>query len=68
MSTAEFYDGLADTYHALYADWRKAARSRRRLCTSCCPAGTASLAAGLESVDWHMPRESGFFQPGPSLG
>jgi hypothetical protein len=24
MSTAEFYDGLADTYHALYADWRKA--------------------------------------------
>src|SRR5262245_13469546 len=24
MSTAEFYDGLADTYHALYPDWRNA--------------------------------------------
>jgi hypothetical protein len=24
MSTAQFYDGLADTYHALYPDWRNA--------------------------------------------
>lgn len=24
MSTAQFYDGLADTYHALYADWPSA--------------------------------------------
>lgn len=24
MSTARFYDGLADTYHALYPDWRTA--------------------------------------------
>ena len=22
MSTAQFHDGLADTYHALYGDWR----------------------------------------------
>jgi hypothetical protein len=24
MSAAQFYDGLADTYHALYPDWRNA--------------------------------------------
>ena len=24
MTTAQFYDGLADTYHALYRDWRNA--------------------------------------------
>jgi SAM-dependent methyltransferase len=28
MSTARFYDGLADTYHALYPDWRSAGRAQ----------------------------------------
>lgn len=28
MSTADFYDGLADTYHALYPDWRSAAMAQ----------------------------------------
>lgn len=28
MSAEQFYDGLADTYHALYPDWRSAARSQ----------------------------------------
>jgi SAM-dependent methyltransferase len=28
MSTAQFYDGLADTYHALYPDWHSAAMAQ----------------------------------------
>ena len=28
MSTAQFYNGLADTYHALYPDWRSAGRAQ----------------------------------------
>lgn len=28
MSTADFYDGLADTYHALYPDWVGAGRAQ----------------------------------------
>ena len=28
MSAEQFYDGLADTYHALYPDWRSATRSQ----------------------------------------
>jgi SAM-dependent methyltransferase len=28
VSTAQFYDGLADTYHALYRDWRSAGRDQ----------------------------------------
>jgi glycine/sarcosine N-methyltransferase len=28
MSTAQFYDGLADTYHALYPDWHSATRAQ----------------------------------------
>ncbi len=28
MSAAQFYDGLAETYHALYPDWRRASRSQ----------------------------------------
>jgi ubiquinone/menaquinone biosynthesis C-methylase UbiE len=28
VSTAQFYDGLADTYHALYADWRNASATQ----------------------------------------
>lgn len=28
MSTAQFYDGLADTYHALYPDWRSESRAQ----------------------------------------
>jgi glycine/sarcosine N-methyltransferase len=33
-----------------------------RACTRAALTGFAT-AAGLESVSWHMPRESGFFQP-----
>src|ERR1700722_15081321 len=28
MSTAQFYDGLTDTYHALYPDWQDATRTQ----------------------------------------
>jgi glycine/sarcosine N-methyltransferase len=28
MSAAQFYDGLADTYHALYPDWHSACRAQ----------------------------------------
>jgi hypothetical protein len=28
VSTAQFYDGLADTYHALYPDWRSESRAQ----------------------------------------
>jgi|SRR5580700_3630797 hypothetical protein len=28
MSTAQFYDGLADTYHALYPDWTGGGRAQ----------------------------------------
>lgn len=28
VATARFYDGLADTYHALYPDWRGASRTQ----------------------------------------
>jgi SAM-dependent methyltransferase len=28
MSTAQFYDGLADTYHALYPDWAGGGRAQ----------------------------------------
>src|ERR1700689_5265286 len=28
MSTAEFYDGLADSYHALYPDWAGEGRAQ----------------------------------------
>src|SRR5580693_6103849 len=53
MSTAEFYDGLADTYHALYADWRKAgmvqARALHQLLSRWHrePADIADVACGI---------------------
>jgi hypothetical protein len=28
MSTAQFYDGLSDTYHALYPDWHDETRAQ----------------------------------------
>jgi hypothetical protein len=28
VSTAQFYDGLAGSYHALYPDWQGAARTQ----------------------------------------
>jgi hypothetical protein len=61
MSTAQFYDGLTDTYHTLYPNWldetRAQADARRAALTE------LSLAAGLQDACWHEPRESGFFQP-----
>lgn len=43
MSTAQFYDGLADSYHALYPDW---------------PSETTSQAAALHRllIRWHHER------------
>jgi glycine/sarcosine N-methyltransferase len=53
MSTAQFYDGLADTYHALYPDWRKAgmaqAQALHRLLSRWHrePADIADVACGI---------------------
>jgi glycine/sarcosine N-methyltransferase len=53
MSTAQFYDGLADTYHALYPDWRNAgmaqAEALRRLLSRWHrgPADIADVACGI---------------------
>lgn len=53
MSTAQFYDGLADTYHALYPDWRSAGRAQaealhRLLCRwHPGPADIADVACGI---------------------
>lgn len=33
MDTGRFYDGLADTYHALYPDWQKEVRDQARALT-----------------------------------
>ena len=53
MSTTQFYDGLADTYHALYPDWRDAglaqARALHRLLRRWHrePADIADVACGI---------------------
>jgi ubiquinone/menaquinone biosynthesis C-methylase UbiE len=53
VSTAQFYDGLADTYHALYADWRAASMAQaqalhRMLCRwHREPADIADVACGI---------------------
>lgn len=53
MSTAQFYDGLADTYHALYPDWvgesRAQAESLHRLLGRWHrgPADIADVACGI---------------------
>ena len=53
MSTAQFYDSLADTYHALYPDWRSAGRAQaealdRLLCRwHRGPADIADVACGI---------------------
>jgi ubiquinone/menaquinone biosynthesis C-methylase UbiE len=53
MSTAQFYDGLADTYHALYPDWRNASLDQaqalhRLLCRwHHEPADIADVACGI---------------------
>lgn len=53
MSTARFYDGLADTYHALYPDWRAAGLAQAKaLHGLLCrwhrePADIADVACGI---------------------
>jgi SAM-dependent methyltransferase len=53
VSTAQFYDGLADTYHALYPDWRSAGNAQaealhRLLCRwHPEPADIADVACGI---------------------
>ena len=53
MSTEQFYDGLADTYHALYPDWGSAVRAQgqalHRLLSRwhASPADIADVACGI---------------------
>jgi glycine/sarcosine N-methyltransferase len=53
MSTAQFYDGLADNYHALYPDWvgqgKAQAEALHRLlgCWHRGPADIADVACGI---------------------
>jgi glycine/sarcosine N-methyltransferase len=53
MSTAQFYDGLADTYHALYPDWRSASRAQGKALDRLLsrwhrgPADIADVACGI---------------------
>jgi glycine/sarcosine N-methyltransferase len=53
VSTAQFYDGLADTYHALYPDWRSASRAQGRTLDRLLsrwhhsPADIADVACGI---------------------
>jgi hypothetical protein len=61
MSTAQFYDGLADTYHALYPDWvgevRAQAASLHRLLGRWHrePADIADVACGIGTQPAPMP-------------
>jgi glycine/sarcosine N-methyltransferase len=49
MSTAQFYDGLADTYHTLYPDWRHAGRTQAQALHSLLhgPADIVDVACGI---------------------
>lgn len=53
MSTAQFYDALADTYHALYPDWRSASKAQGRALDRLLsrwhrgPADIADVACGI---------------------
>jgi glycine/sarcosine N-methyltransferase len=53
VSTAQFYDGLAETYHALYPDWHAAGQAQARALHQMLsrwrpgPADIADVACGI---------------------